>query len=82
MKTINLSYNKIKGKNLTSNLRVLITIFFELELINLKNNLIPASFINKFNPIKFDNLLINIRKLLKGGNQYNLEKIKLKIYLR
>ena len=82
VKTIDLSYNKIKGKNLTSNLRILITTFFELELINLKGNLIPTSFINKFNPIKFNNLLINIRKLLNEGNQDNLEKIKLKIDLR
>ena len=66
-----MSYNKIKGKNLTSNLRILITTFFELELINLKGNLIPTSFINKFNPIKFNNLLINIRKLLNEGNQDN-----------
>ena len=29
VKTIDLSYNKIKGKNLTSNLRILITTFFE-----------------------------------------------------
>ena len=48
IKVIDLSYNKIKGNNLSSNLRLLITSFFELELINLKGNLIPTSFINKF----------------------------------
>ena len=85
IKTIDLSYNKIKGNNLSSNLRLLITTFFELELINLRGNLIPTSFLNKFNPIKFNNLLINIKKLIneegKEENQKS-EKIKLKIDLR
>ena len=83
IKIIDLSYNKIKGINLSSNLRLLITTFFELELINLKGNLVPSSFLNRFNPIKFNNLLINIRKILNEGNEEEKsEKIKLKIDLR
>ena len=83
IKIIDLSYNKIKGDNLSSNLRLLITSFFELELINLRGNLIPTSFLNRFNPIKFNNLLINIKKLLNEGNEKeNSERIKIKIDLR
>ena len=83
IKIIDLSYNKIKGENLTSNLRILITTFFELEIINLKGNLISTSFINKFNPIKFNNLLSNIKNILNEENKNeNIEKIKLKIDLR
>ena len=83
IKIIDLSYNKIKGINLSSNLRLLITTFFELELINLQGNLVPTSFLNRFNPIKFNNLLINIRKILnEGAEEEKTEKIKLKIDLR
>ena len=74
IKTIDLSYNKIKGNNLSSNLRLLITTFFELELINLRGNLIPTSFLNKFNPIKFNNLLINIKKLINEEGKDENEK--------
>ena len=83
IKVIDLSYNKIKGNNLSSNLRLLITSFFELELINLKGNLIPTSFINKFNPMKFNNLLTNIRNIInEGKNENEIERIKIKIDLR
>jgi len=86
IKIIDLSYNKIKGDNLSSNLRLLITSFFELELINLRGNLISTSFINKFNPIKFNNLLNNIRNILneeEGKNdKEKLERVKIKIDLR
>ena len=83
IKIIDLSYNKIKGENLTSNLRILITTFFELEVINLKGNLIPTSFINKFNPIKFNNLLTNIKNILNEENKEDKSDIiKLKIDLR
>ena len=52
-------------------------------MINLKGNLIPTSFINKFNPIKFNNLLTNIKNILNEENKNeNIEKIKLKIDLR
>ena len=86
IKIIDLSYNKIKGDNLSSNLRLLITTFFELELINLKGNLISTTFINRFNPIKFNNLLNNIRNILneeEGKNEKEkAEWVKIKIDLR
>ena len=81
IKVIDLSYNKIKGDKLSSNLRSLITSFFELEFINLKGNLIPTSFINKFNPIKFNNLINNIRKMINEDTMIE-NKTKIKIDLR
>ena len=81
IKIIDLSYNKIKGERLSSNLRLLITTFFELELINLKGNLIPTSFITKFSPVKFNNLINNIRKIINEGALVE-NKTKIKIDLR
>ena len=81
IKIIDLSYNKIKGEKLSSNLRLLITTFFELEFINLKGNLIPTSFINRFNPIKFNNLINSIRKIINEEALVE-NKIKIKIDLR
>ena len=81
IKVIDLSYNKIKGDKLDNNLRLLITTFFELEYINLKGNLIPTSFVNKFNPIKFNNLINNIRKIINEDTT-NDNIIKIKIDLR
>ena len=81
IKIIDLSYNKIKGDKLSSNLRLLITTFFELEYINLKGNLIPTSFINRFNPVKFNNLINNIRKIINEDTMID-NKIKIRIDLR
>ena len=81
IKTIDLSYNKIKGEKLASNLRVIITSFFEIEYINLKGNLISTYFINKFNPVKFNNLINNIRKLINEDTMIE-NKTKIKIDLR
>ena len=81
IKIIDLSYNKIKGERLSSNLRLLITTFFELELINLKGNLISTSFITKFSPVKFNNLIDNIRKIINEGALVE-NKTKIKIDLR
>ena len=81
IKIIDLSYNKIKGDRLSSHLRTIITSFFEIEFINLKGNLIQTSFINKFNPIKFNNLITSIRKMI-NEDAMNENNIKIKIDLR
>ena len=81
IKLLDLSYNKIKGEKLSSNLRLLITTFFELEFLNLKGNLISTCFLSKFNPIIFNNLINNIRKIINEDSTIE-NKTKIKIDLR
>ncbi len=52
-----------------------------MELINLKGNLIPTSFITRFNVVTFNNLINNIRKMINGDTQIE-NNIKIKIDLR
>ena len=86
LKILDLSYNKIKGVNLSKNLRLIVTTFFEIEMIILKGNMIETSFINKFNPVHFNELIKKVRTIINSEDKKEEKKIyefkKIKIDLR